>query len=97
MTKPVNVEWDSTFGIDDVFTGIASRERAHSTSNYIDGVISYAGMLEENDIGAESIPHETEEESGNTKGNAENTGTPIFPARRRANLSNLSSLTPTEY
>ena len=51
VTKPVNVEWDSTFGIDDVFTGIASRERAHSTSNYIDGVISYAGMLEENDIG----------------------------------------------
>ena len=51
VTKPVNVEWDSTFGIDDVFTGIASRERAHSTSNYIDGVISYACMLEENDIG----------------------------------------------
>ena len=42
VTKPVNVEWDHTFGIDDVFTGIASRERAHSTSNYIDGVISYA-------------------------------------------------------
>ncbi len=55
VTKPVNVEWDSTFGIDDVFTGIASRERAHSTSNYIDGVISYAGMLEENDIGT-SVP-----------------------------------------
>ena len=55
VTKPVNVEWDSTFGIDDVFTGIASRERAHSTSNYIDGVISYAGMLEENDIGS-SMP-----------------------------------------
>lgn len=55
VTKPVNVEWDSTFGIDDVFTGIASRERAHSTSNYIDGVISYAGMLEENDIGI-SVP-----------------------------------------
>ena len=52
VTKPVNVEWDSTFGIDEVFTGIASRERAHSTSNYIDGVISYAGMLEENDISA---------------------------------------------
>lgn len=51
VTKPVNVEWDSTFGIDEVFTGIASRERAHSTSNYIDGVISYAGMLEENEIG----------------------------------------------
>lgn len=50
VTKPVNVEWDSTFGIDSVFTGIASRERSHSTSNYIDGVISYAGMLEENDI-----------------------------------------------
>lgn len=55
VTKPVNVEWDSSFGIDDVFTGIASRERAHSTSNYIDGVISYAGMLEENEIGA-SVP-----------------------------------------
>ena len=77
VTKPVNVEWDHTFGIDDVFTGIASRERAHSTSNYIDGVISYAGMLEENDIGAESIPQETEEESGTTPVNAENTGTPI--------------------
>lgn len=81
VTKPVNVEWDPTFGIDDVFTGIASRERAHSTSNYIDGVISYAGMLEENDIGAESIPHETEEESGNTKGNAETAGTPIVPEK----------------
>lgn len=57
VTNPVNVEWDSTFGIDKVFTGIASRERAHSTSNYIDGVISYAGMLEENDIGAGSPTH----------------------------------------
>lgn len=53
VTKPVSVEWDPSFGIDKVFTGIASRERAHSTSNYIDGVISYAGMLEENEIGAE--------------------------------------------
>lgn len=52
VTNPVNVEWDSTFGIDCVFTGIASRERSHSTSNYIDGLISYAGMLEENDINA---------------------------------------------
>ena len=50
VTKPIDVEWDSSFGIDDVFTSIASRERAHSTSNYIDGVISYAGMLEENEI-----------------------------------------------
>ena len=38
-------------------------------------------MLEENDIGAESIPHETEEESGNTQGNAENAGTPIVPEK----------------
>lgn len=53
VTKPVSVEWDPSFGIDDVFTGIASRERAHSTSNYIDGVISYAGMLEENNISTE--------------------------------------------
>lgn len=50
VTKPVDVEWDSSFGVDDIFTSIASRERAHSTSNYIDGVISYAGMLEENEI-----------------------------------------------
>ena len=50
VTKPIDVEWDPSFGIDDVFTAIASRERAHSTSNYIDGVISYAGMLEENEI-----------------------------------------------
>lgn len=48
VTKPVNVEWDHTFGIDDVFTGIASRERAHSTSNYIDGVISYRCLLPTN-------------------------------------------------
>lgn len=50
VTKPVDVEWDDSFGIDKVFIGIASKERAHSTSNYIDGAISYAGMLEENDI-----------------------------------------------
>lgn len=50
VTKPVDVNWDDSFGIDKIFTGIASRERAHSTSNYIDGAISYAGMLEENDI-----------------------------------------------
>ena len=61
VTKPVDVEWDSSFGIDELFTGIASRERAHSTSNYIDGVISYAGMLEENEIkpqGASELPPE---------------------------------------
>ncbi len=51
VTKPINVVWDQSFGIDEVFTSIASRERAHSTSNYIDGAISYAGMLEENEIG----------------------------------------------
>ena len=56
VTKPVSVEWDDSFGIDDVFTGIASRERSHATSNYIDGVLSYAGMLEENEIGQQEIP-----------------------------------------
>ena len=39
--------------------------------------VDIPGMLEENDIGAESIPQETEEESGTTPVNAENTGTPI--------------------
>lgn len=62
VTKPVDVEWDPTFGIDDVFTGIASRERAHSTSNYIDGVISYAGMLEENSIAGTDMPDEEGDE-----------------------------------
>ena len=60
VTKPVEVEWDPTFGIDDVFTGIASREQPHATSNYIDGVISYAGMLEENDIRASAPPQSHE-------------------------------------
>lgn len=96
VTKPVNVEWDSTFGIDDVFTGIASRERAHSTSNYIDGVISYAGMLEENDIGAESIPQETEEKSGTTPVNAENTGTPIVPEKTEDGSSPKTGSEATE-
>lgn len=58
VTKPVDVTWDPTFGIDAVFTGIASRERAHSTSNYIDGVISYAGMLEENEISQQGLSEE---------------------------------------
>lgn len=62
VTKPVHVEWDSTFGIDEVFTSIASRERAHSTSNYIDGLVVYATKLDENHIGfsasEEDIPDE---------------------------------------
>lgn len=62
VRNPVSVEWDPTFGIDDVFTGIASRERAHSTSNYIDGVISYAGMLEENDVGVRDHASQNVEE-----------------------------------
>lgn len=56
VTKPIDVSWDESFGVDKVFTGIASRERSHSTSNYIDGAISYAGMLEENDISADYVP-----------------------------------------
>lgn len=80
VTKPVNVEWDSTFGIDDVFTGIASRERAHSTSNYIDGVISYAGMLEENDIGIESSETSNEVDAVVYESKPESTGVDQVPA-----------------
>ena len=47
ITKPVDVEWDDSFGIDDVFTGIASRQQPHSTVDYIDGTLSYAKMLDE--------------------------------------------------
>ncbi len=47
VTKPVDVEWDVSFGIDDVFTGIASRQQPHSTVDYIDGTLSYAKMLDE--------------------------------------------------
>lgn len=63
VTKPVDVSWDDSFGIDKVFTGIASRERSHSTSNYIDGAISYAGMLEENEITSEYVPEEDDTET----------------------------------
>ena len=80
VTKPVNVEWDSTFGIDDVFTGIASRERAHSTSNYIDGVISYAGMLEENDIGIEAPATSNGEDGIADESKPESTGADQIPA-----------------
>ncbi len=62
VTKPVDVKWDDSFGIDKVFTGIASRERSHSTSNYIDGAISYAGMLEENEIDKDYDPEVVLEE-----------------------------------
>lgn len=61
VTKPVDVEWDNSFGIDDIFTSIASRERAHSTSNYIDGVISYSGMLEANNIHSKNTDDDKEE------------------------------------
>ncbi len=62
VIKPVEVSWDNSFGVDNVFTGIASKERSHTTSNYIDGAISYAGMLEENEISKDFVPEEETEE-----------------------------------
>lgn len=50
ITKPVDVEWDESFGIDDVFTSIASRQQPHSTVSYINGALSYAKMLDEHEI-----------------------------------------------
>lgn len=60
ITNPVSVEWDNSFGIDEAFTGIASREQPHSTVNYIEGVVSYAGMLEENDIQSPEEVHDAD-------------------------------------
>lgn len=46
ITKPVDVKWDSSFGVDNVFTGIATHTRAHATSDHIGGLISYTGTLD---------------------------------------------------
>lgn len=50
VTNPVDVKWDSSFGIDYVFISIASKERGHNTANYINGCISFSEMLDENEI-----------------------------------------------
>lgn len=47
ITNPVDVRWDASFGLEGVFTSIASKTGQHRKSNYIEGAISYAGVLDE--------------------------------------------------
>lgn len=43
----VDVEWDSSLGVDEAFSSIGSRTRPHEKSNWIEGILSYTGMLSE--------------------------------------------------
>ena len=53
ITNPVDVEWDASLGISDAFTSIPSKTGHHRKSNYIEGAISYSGVLDEHGIEAE--------------------------------------------
>lgn len=62
ITNPVDVQWDSSFELEEVFTSIASKTGQHRKSNYIEGAISYAGVLDE--YGIEN--QQGDEEGGST-------------------------------
>ena len=50
ITNPIDVEWDESFGIAEVFSSIPSKTGQHRKSNYIEGAISYSGVLDEHGI-----------------------------------------------
>lgn len=52
IVKPVDVEWDDSLGLADAFTSIPSKTGQHRKSNYIEGAISYSGVLDEHKIEA---------------------------------------------
>jgi hypothetical protein len=47
VTNPVKVEWDASTGLENVFTSITSRTTAHRKTNYIQGAVSYSGVLDD--------------------------------------------------